>query len=71
MTTEERLEKLESELAELRKCVLTQQLIIEDDRGKNRAELNLGKDGPSLILFGGNDKPRALPVFDSWISELL
>jgi hypothetical protein len=60
MTTEERLEKLEQEIAELRKCIRTKQLIVEDDKGQTRIELEVSNYGPRLELSDEGGKPRAV-----------
>jgi hypothetical protein len=56
MTVDERIEKLEQELAELRKCIRTQHIIIEDDKGQSRADLKVGENGPALGLYDINGK---------------
>ena len=60
MTTEERLEQLERELAELRKCVRTGQVIIADDSGKTRAILFVDRDGPRLRMYDEMGKLRVV-----------
>lgn len=59
MTTEERLETLEKELAGLRAEVRTRRVIIEDESGTSRAELVVIGDGPVLVLFDENLTSRA------------
>jgi hypothetical protein len=67
MTVEERLEKVERELAALKAgegVVKAQAFVVEDADGRIRAELGLTKDGPRLRLLDGNGTPRiglALP----------
>jgi hypothetical protein len=60
MTIEERLEQLERELAELRACVRTRQVIIEDDAGRTRALLFADQDGPRLRLYDEMGKLRVV-----------
>ena len=63
MTTEERLEKLEKELAQLARAateeVIARQFVLVDDKGKTRAVLGMSKTGPSLALYDENGKFRA------------
>jgi hypothetical protein len=63
MTTEERLEKLEAELAETKvalaawttqKIIQANTFVVEYDQGKPRAGLGMTKDGPRLALCDEN-----------------
>jgi len=94
MTTDERMERMEEQIARVRwlnRCLVTcvlvalalwgltqtlgpetawaqsgakeiraNKFVLEDENGKVRGELSMGKDGPSLALFDENAKPRAL-----------
>ncbi|MGB2938609.1 MAG: hypothetical protein WBD05_10520 [Phycisphaerae bacterium] len=51
MTTEERLAKVERELADLRAEVRTRRVIIEDENGASRAVLDVNEDEPGLKLY--------------------
>lgn len=51
MTIEERLEKVERELAKLRAEVRTRRVIIEDENGVSRAVLDVNEDEPGLKLY--------------------
>ena len=62
MITEERLEKLERELADLRAelatCVETREIRVVDENGEPRAGLGMDEYGPRLILLDENDGGR-------------
>lgn len=105
MTTDERIEKVESQLARMRWCnrcligcivlsvgvwfimktlapetawaqsgakaIQATRFIVEDENGKPRAELSMGKQGPQLAMWNENGKPRIyLGVNDlgKWLS---
>ena len=55
MTMEQRMQKLERELADLRagmaECLRTRRVVVEDNAGKTRAELDVGNEGPALVLL--------------------
>jgi len=63
MTTEERLAKVERELAALRAelahSLTTRVVSIVDEQGKIRAGLDVDEDGPSLRLYDEAGKVRA------------
>ena len=56
MTTEERLDALEREMAAMREKITTKELVIVDENGKLRAWLGVLKDEPRLELFDANGK---------------
>ena len=56
MTTEERLEKLERQLADAPKVIRSNEFILEDDKGNVRAVLAVTKYGPQLCLYDENGK---------------
>ena len=64
MTTEERLEKVERELAAVYalgvgavpKTIRAKEFILEDENGKRRAGLRVLKDGPGLYLYDEDGK---------------
>ena len=58
MTTEERIDKLERELENMKRVMRTRTFIIEDENGKPRAELGVDKDGPRLMLMDENGNHR-------------
>jgi hypothetical protein len=64
MTTEERLDKLERELALLKPGepeseVRANRFVLEDENGKLRAMLNVTKEGAALVLFDEKGDLRA------------
>ena len=65
MTIEERLKKLEKELAILTKTVAAKPkqihantYIVEDEKGKTRGALTMIENRVGLVLFDQNGKPR-------------
>ena len=66
MSIEQRLKKIERQLAALQKVKATpktiraKKFILENENGKLRAELSSTKDGPKLYMFDENGKERAI-----------
>jgi hypothetical protein len=65
MTIEERLEKLEQELALLKKAsaprsraISANTFLVVDQKGKTRGALTMIEDRVGLVLFDTNGKPR-------------
>lgn len=59
MTTEERLAKVERQLAELQHEVRTRRVTILDENGKTRALLAVDLEGPTLGLADEKGEVRA------------
>ena len=61
MTTEQRLERLERQLAEMKaaRVIRAGKLVLEDEKGEIRAALFMGDVGPALALFDDNGEIRA------------
>ena len=76
MTTEERLAKVENELAEMKEAravaeeVRFRRLVLVDYEGRKRAALDMGPDGPMLQLFDENGEPRASLMVGAELSML-
>jgi len=64
MTTEERLGKLEREVAALRSEVRTRKVMIEDEDGAVRAALSVSNDWPGLGLYDEKGTLRAVLRLD-------
>ena len=60
MTTEERLEKLEREIVEMKTKICTKALCVLDDQGQERIKLNVDEDGPLLAMIDKNGQPSAV-----------
>ena len=59
MTTEERLEKLERKIEEMKTEIRTKALCVLDGQGQERIKLVITEDGPRLTMMDENGKIRA------------
>lgn len=59
MSIEERIERLENELAALKQGITTQRLVVEDEKGQVRALLGTVGDGAGMSLFDEKGELRA------------
>lgn len=64
MTTEERLEKIEREIEEMKTVIRTRRLCIVDNKGRYRARLGMNNGKPELDMKDANGEVRAMMFVD-------
>jgi len=57
---ENKFAKLAKAVGRAEKVIRAKRFVLEDENGKTRASLIVGKDGPGLVLLDENGKPRAM-----------